>query len=145
VRNAGRRTARRELRADRAGAIAAGEELLSVLDRLVCARVQEALDRARGDAVDSLIRSDRLGPNNRIVRGLIERGELAAVKIGTRWHVRRSEWERYTRELEERQRQVAPPEAPTSDSGAVDDVDSVLRELGCERISTPHRRAGAGR
>jgi hypothetical protein len=119
-------------------------ELVSGLLKLVGAFVDDALRRAPQDhADDPLIRSDRLGPNNRIVRGLIDRGELAAVKIGSRWHVRRSEWERYTRELEGLQRsaKLATEAGNAANDGGADDVAGVLQELGLERVETPLRAA----
>ena len=125
------------------GTLDTGAQLLSVLDQLIRARVEEAVRSVRDEDEDPLIRSDRLGPNNRIVRRMIERGELVGVKIGNRWHVRRSEWERFTRELEARQRTdrsdgLAPA---NKGNGTADDpetgVDGVLAELGLERRPSP--------
>jgi hypothetical protein len=126
----------------------AAAALLAFLGHLVEARVQElmALRDAGAKDADPLLCADRLGPNRRIVRGLIERGELAGVKLGARWHVRASEWARYVGELEQRQRpaEVATAAAPANDSG--DQVADVLNELGLERVEEqPRRRAGGRR
>lgn len=113
----------------------AGQAFLAFLDSRVVA-LFEQLQRERGeDAGDPLIRSDKLGPNNRIVLGLIKRGELRGVRIAGRWHVRRSEWERYVQALEERQQAAALATEATAanDSDPEEDVAAVLAEMGLER------------
>src|SRR5690349_19761996 len=109
--------------------------LLAFLDSRVTTLVDQLLRERGQDAGDPLIRSDRLGPNNRIVLGLIKRGELGAVVIGNRWHVRRSEWARYVAMLEAKQ--AAERAAAAEDTAGNDDVDAaadrVLADLGLER------------
>lgn len=117
----------------------AGAALLRFLDAQVAALVEQHL-RERGDGTgDPLIRSDRLGPNNRIVLGLIRRGEIRGVLLGKRWHVRRSEWARYVAKLEAEQStrsgagEGAPADGTSAERDAHAATDRVLAELGLER------------
>lgn len=138
------------LPAGRLGATDIPVELAAVLAPFITFLRAMAREEARaiGDgAGDVLLRSDKLGPQNRIVVGMIQRGELPAVKIGNRWHVRRSTWEKYVADLERRQREELRA-APANDAAPDDDevdaaADRVLAELGLERKAP--RVAGRGR
>ena len=116
----------------------AGAALLEFLDARVVALVDQILRERRDDADDPLIRSDRLGPNNRIVLRLIKRGEIRGILIGNRWHVRRSEWARYVGYLEAEQGRGRLGVSGGTSANEVDvdaAADRVLADLGLERYS----------
>lgn len=118
----------------------AGAALVAFLEARVTALVEQLLRERGADGGDPLIRSDRLGPNNRIVLGLIKRGEIRGVLLGKRWHVRRSEWARYVGRLETAQREKASGAGVGANLGegrgeehGRAEADRVLDELGLER------------